>query len=130
MLFTELGIVIEVRLEQPEKVYSSIVVADFGIVTEVRLEQPWKALPPILVTDSGMVIDLSPEQSENVPSSILVTPSRIVIDVSLDLRGKELSFIHFIPVIPIVADVISEHHWKAHFPICVTELGIVIDVRL
>ena len=48
ILVTELGIVTEVRLLQPQKASLPILVTELGIVTEVRLLQPWKA-PPIIV---------------------------------------------------------------------------------
>ena len=40
ILVTELGIVIEVRLEQREKAVFPILVTELGIEIEVRLEQP------------------------------------------------------------------------------------------
>ena len=50
---------------------------------DVKLLQPWKATSPILVTEFGMVIDVKPEQPEKAPSPILVTEFGIVIDVKL-----------------------------------------------
>ena len=40
MLVTEFGIVIDARLEQPEKAPPPMLVTEFGIVIDVRLEQP------------------------------------------------------------------------------------------
>jgi metal-sulfur cluster biosynthetic enzyme len=39
MLITELGMVTEVRLMQPEKAQLPILVTELGMVTEVRLHQ-------------------------------------------------------------------------------------------
>lgn len=39
MVFTELGMVTEVRLEHPVKAHVSMEVTEFGMVTEGRLEQ-------------------------------------------------------------------------------------------
>ena len=62
MLVTLLGIVIEVRLEQPEKASLLILVTLLGIVIEVRLEQPEKAALLILVTLLGIVTEVRLEQ--------------------------------------------------------------------
>ena len=51
MLVTELGMVTEVRPEQPEKALLPMLVTELGMVTEVRPEQPEKALLPMLVTE-------------------------------------------------------------------------------
>ena len=56
------GIVIEVKLEQPENALSPIEVTLEGIATEVKLEQPLNAELSMLVTLSGIVMLLSPEQ--------------------------------------------------------------------
>ena len=48
MYSTELGIVMEVKLEQPEKALFPMLLTELGIVMEVKLEQPWKAKSPIL----------------------------------------------------------------------------------
>ena len=50
MLVTLLGIVIDVRPEQPEKAKSPMLVTLLGIVMDVRLEQPEKAASSMLVT--------------------------------------------------------------------------------
>ena len=40
-----------------------MLVTELGMVIEVRLEQPLNALFPMLVTDSGMVMEVRKEQS-------------------------------------------------------------------
>ena len=62
MLVTELGIVIDVRLEQFLNVSLSIDVKLLDSVTEFRLEQPSNILHPILVTEFGIVIEARPVQ--------------------------------------------------------------------
>lgn len=61
MLITELGIVMEVRLEQFLKDESLMRVTDLGIVIEVIFVQPSKALFPMTVTELGMAIDVKLE---------------------------------------------------------------------
>ena len=39
-----------------------MLVTELGIVMEVKREQPEKALPPMLVTELGIVIEVKPEQ--------------------------------------------------------------------
>ena len=50
---------IDVRLLQPGKAPSPILVTELGIVTEVRLLHSQKALSPILVTEFGIVTDVN-----------------------------------------------------------------------
>ena len=69
---TEPGISIEVRLKQPPKTFSSIVVNASGSVTETRLSQPLNALIPIEVTELGMLTAVRPENS-NAFSPMVVT---------------------------------------------------------
>ena len=42
-----------------------MLVTELGIVTDVKPEQPENALSPMLVTELGMVMDVKPEQPEN-----------------------------------------------------------------
>ena len=51
---TEIGMVTEVRLEQPLNVSYPIEVTELGIDTEVRLEQPQNTRPFIEVMELGM----------------------------------------------------------------------------
>ncbi len=46
----------------PLKAIDSIQVTELGMVTDVRLEQPPKADAPILVTELGMFIDVRPDK--------------------------------------------------------------------
>ena len=50
MLVTELGMVTDVKPEQPLKALSPMLVTELGIVTDVKPVQPVKALALILVT--------------------------------------------------------------------------------
>ena len=50
---------IEVSFVHEMNAPSPIVVTELGIVTEVRPEQPEKTLFPILVTELGIVIEVS-----------------------------------------------------------------------
>ena len=51
------GRMMEVRLLQPKKAFSPMLVTLLGMVIEVRLSQPKKAQFPMLVTLLGMVIE-------------------------------------------------------------------------
>ena len=59
MLVTELGMVMEVREEQPMNAYSPMVVTELGMVTEVREEQYSNALLPIHLVPALIVYVLS-----------------------------------------------------------------------
>ena len=78
MLVILLGIVMEVREEQPLKVPPSILVTLFGMVIEVREEQPLKARFPMFVTLLPMVAEVREEQFEKAPSPIVCTLLGIV----------------------------------------------------
>ena len=62
MLVTLLGIVTEVKPEQPLKAATPMLVTLLGIVTEVKPEQLQKACNPMLVTLLGIVMDVKAEQ--------------------------------------------------------------------
>ena len=49
---------IDVKLLQPEKVYSPTLVTEFGIVIDVKLLHQEKADFPIYVTELGIVTDV------------------------------------------------------------------------
>ena len=55
MLVTLLGMVIEVRPEQPQNAVSPMLVTLLGMVTEVRPEHPKNAQFPMLVTLLGII---------------------------------------------------------------------------
>ena len=55
---TELGIVMLVKPEQPEKQQTPKLVTELGIVMLVKPEQPEKQCPPKLVTELGIVVFL------------------------------------------------------------------------
>ena len=59
MLDTLLGMVMEVKQEQPSKALFPILVTLLGMVMEVRLVHPWKALSPILVTLVNVSISMT-----------------------------------------------------------------------
>ena len=50
-----------------------MVSTELEMVNEVRLEQPENVSFPMLVTEVGMVIEVSPRQQKNAISSISVT---------------------------------------------------------
>ena len=50
--------VAEVRLLQPEKAQSPMLVTPLPIVTDCKLLQYWKAKFPMLVTESGIVTEV------------------------------------------------------------------------
>ena len=56
-----------------------MLVTELGMVMEVREEQPWNAPPPMLVTELGMVMEVREEQSENASDPMLVTELGMVI---------------------------------------------------
>ena len=80
ILVTVLGIIIEVKLEQPVKVLSDRVVIPLPIVTEVRAVQYWNTLVPRLVTLLGIIIEVKPELA-NTSFPIVVMLLGMVIDV-------------------------------------------------
>ena len=108
--------VIEVRPKQSQKARSPILVTEFGMVMEVRPEQPSKAKPPILVTEFGIVVFLHPA------INLLVFVSIIALQLSL------LSY--FVFLFSTVIEVRPKQSLKALYPILVTELEIVMEVRL
>ena len=68
-----------------------------GIVIDVRLEQPSKAPSHMLLTLLGMVTDFKPEQREKAQLPMRVTLFGIVIDVRLEQLSKALSAIPNVP---------------------------------
>ena len=78
MIVTLLPIVIEVKLEQPEKAEEPMLVTLLGSSTEVKLEQPEKAEEPMLVTLLGMVVFWQPV------INILLSLSMIALQLSLE----------------------------------------------
>ena len=104
MLVTLLGMLMEVKLEQPEKVPYPMLVTPWPRVTEVKPEHPKKAYDPMLVTLLGMLMEVRLEQPLKAPSPMLVTPW------------------------PRVTEVKPEHPLKAYDPMLVTLLGMVRSV--
>ena len=97
MFITPSGIVIEVKLAQPENALLPMLVTLPGIVIEVKLAQPENALSPMLsplvivttlsrlllmwfAANAGIVA-VSIGQPSNAPLSMSVTLSGIVIEV-------------------------------------------------
>ena len=68
-----------VRLEQPSKAQSPIIVTDSGMEMLVRMEQRLKALSPISVTDGGMEMLVRLEQLEKALSPISVTDEGMIV---------------------------------------------------
>jgi hypothetical protein len=75
------GIIIEVRLVQPENAPPPILVTLLPIVSDSSAVQPENAQSPILVTLLPIVTDLSAKQELNASSPILVTLSSIITSV-------------------------------------------------
>ena len=71
----------EVRLEQPAKAPSPMLLTLFGIVMHVKDSQPLKATLPILVTLFGIVILFNEEQSSKAATPMLLTLSGIVMPI-------------------------------------------------
>ena len=115
MLVTELGMVTEVREEQPLNADSSMLVTEVGMVTEVKAEQPRNASSPMLVTELGMVVDWHPAISVLEAVSIMALQfsreSYIVLPLSTTMEVRE------------------EQPQNAPPPMLVTELGMVTEVR-
>ena len=78
MLVTELGMVMEVKLEQLQKTRLPMLVTELGMVMEVRPRQPQKASSPMLVTELGMVMEVRLELT-NAPTPIVVTELGIIV---------------------------------------------------
>ena len=91
ILFTELGIVIEVRPRQPLKTQFPILFTELGIVIEVRPRQPLKALSPILFTELGIVIEVRPLQLAKAPAQITLVPDLTTYFIILSLASSSLS---------------------------------------
>ena len=78
MLVTPSGIVMPVKLLQPENVLPLMLVTLSGITMLVRLWHHSNAPYPMLVTPSGMVMLVRLLHLENARSPMLVTPSGTV----------------------------------------------------
>ena len=86
ILVTLSGMVMEVRLLQPEKVRSSILVIPPGrLIVPTSLTQSRKAATPILVNFEfvGMVMEVRLLQPEKAPLPIEVTPSGMAMEVRM-----------------------------------------------
>ena len=94
MLFTQLGMLIEVR-PQHENANSPMLVTLLGMLMEVRLEQPENASTPMLFTLLGMLIEVRLEQSLNADFPMLVTvyltPPLVTVDGIFTVFGFALS---------------------------------------
>ena len=83
MLITLEGIEIVLSNEQPEKASSPIDDVPFGMLTLLRLEQPLNAPIPIVSRLDGNDIEFSEEHSEKASCPIFVTPFGILTAVTL-----------------------------------------------
>ena len=106
MLVTELGMVTEVREEQPRNADSPMLVTELGMVTEVRKEQPRNAWTPMLVTELGMVVDWHPAISVLEAVSIMA------------LQFSRESYI--VLLLSTTMEVREEQYENAHSPTLVT----------
>ena len=94
IVVTELGIMIEVRLEQFQNALTPILVTEFGIIEFIHpvikvldfvsIMALQLFLLSYLLFPSSMIIEVRPEQAENAPVPIFVTEFGIVIDVRLE----------------------------------------------
>ena len=73
IVFTQEGIEMNDRLEQPENAPEPILVTLEGMKKEARREQPLNASSPMVVTIEGIEMEVNPEQALNTPLPILVT---------------------------------------------------------
>jgi len=99
-----------------------------GMVTEVRPEQPEKAELPMLVTLLEMVMEVRPEQYANAQSPMLVTLLGMVMDVRLEQSWNALSPM-LVTLLGMVMDVRLEQSWNALSPMLVTLLGMVVFLQ-
>lgn len=58
-----------------------MLVTELGMVTEVRFEQPLNADPPILITELGIVTEISSVHPKNALPAIPLVPSFTVMIV-------------------------------------------------
>ena len=82
-LVTDLGIVMEVKLLQPQKQSYPKLSTEFGMVMEVKLMQSAKQLSPKLVTVLGMAMEVKLLQPEKQPSPKLLMVFGMVTEVKL-----------------------------------------------
>ena len=115
-----------------------MLVTELGMVTEVREEQPRNAWTPMLVTELGMVVDWHPAISVLEAVSIMALQfsreSYIVLLLStiMELREEQYANAHspmLVTEVGMVTEVREEQLLNAHFPILVTELGMEMEVR-
>lgn len=69
----------DVREEQPAKVFSPMLFTEFGMLMEVSDLHKVKALFPMLITELGILTDVKEEHQEKTLSPIFVTPFFITI---------------------------------------------------
>ena len=115
MEVTLLGMVTEVKPEQPEKAEIPMEVTLLGMVMEVRPEQPEKANHTIDVTLLGIIVDLHPIISSLVD----------VLTIALQLLRESYTAFPFSTVI----EVSPEQPEKASSKMDPTLLGMVKEVR-
>ena len=131
--------VMEVRLEQPEKAPFSMDVTPSGMLMEVRLEQPEKADCPMDVTASGMVVFLHPAINlfdavsimalHPLRESYFIFPLSTVMEVRLEQPSKAHIPMDVTPS-GMLMEVRLEQYQKALLPMDVTASGMVMEVRL
>ena len=115
MLVTLLGMVMEVRPEQPSNAHTPMLVTLLGMVMEVRPEQWKNALSPMLVTLLGILVLLQPDISSFVEVSM----------TALQLLRES----YFLLLDSTLMEVRPEQPENKRTPILVTLLGMVTEVR-
>ena len=92
-----------------------MLVTELGMVMEVREEQPLNAPYLMLVTELGMVVDWQPA------IRVLVAVSIIALQFSRESYTALL--------LSTTMEVRAEQPENASYPMLVTELGMVMEVR-
>ena len=106
----------EVRLEQPRKAYSPMLVTLSGITIDFRPKQPEKADVPIPVIASGMMVFLHPHFKMFVDDSIIALQPNLESNIGLSFETT--------------IEVRLEQPRKAYPPMLVTPSGMTIEVKL
>ena len=115
-----------------------MLVTELGMLMDVREEQPLNALSPMLVTELGIVVDWHPAIRVLVAVSIIALQfsreSYIVLPLSTTMEVREVQPLNaplpmLVTELGMVMEVREEHIENAPLPMLVTELGMVMEVR-
>ena len=106
MIVTSAGIMMFVRLLQPEKAKPPMLVTVFGIVMLVRLPQSGKAEPPMLVTPSSITTVLISER-RSYHGAVLLLKKFVITPVPEMVRVPSSVSVH-VRLSPHVPDAVVE----------------------